>query len=117
MHARSLRYLLVLSALGLCSAVAHAQSFRCRNDLVNVGDSRASALLKCGEPAVKDSFCAPVPATTGTTPVTGTTTTVNVQVCDTVDEWTYNPGYGQFWTTLRFRDGKLESIKYGDRVK
>jgi hypothetical protein len=34
-----------------------------------------------------------------------------------VDEWTFNPGYGQFMTTLRFESGKLVSITYGDRVK
>jgi hypothetical protein len=36
--------------------------------------------------------------------------------CEAVDEWTYNPGYGQFFTTLRFESGALKSIKYGARV-
>jgi hypothetical protein len=36
--------------------------------------------------------------------------------CERVDEWTYNPGSGQFYTTLRFEQGKLISMKYGDRV-
>jgi hypothetical protein len=36
--------------------------------------------------------------------------------CETVDEWTYNPGYGQFMTTLRFESSRLVTISYGDRV-
>jgi hypothetical protein len=41
---------------------------------------------------------------------------VNVAPCETVDEWTYNPGSGQFFTALRFERGALSSIKYGARV-
>src|SRR5688572_9448929 len=47
--------LLSLAAAGL----AQAQPMRCRNDLAQVGDSKASVLHKCGEPASKDSFCKP----------------------------------------------------------
>jgi len=101
-------------ALTLCSAGASAQSFRCKNDLVNPGDSRASVLQKCGEPVVRDSFCKPVQA--HASGASGSTV-VNVLPCENVDEWTYNPGYGQFMTTLRFEAGRLVSLKYGDRVK
>ena len=90
------------------SAGAATLSFRCKNDLVNVGDGKASALLKCGEPVVKDAFCKPAdPEHPVRKPAP----------CETVDEWTYNPGYGQFMTTLRFESGKLVRITYGDRVK
>ena len=104
-------------------ATADTTSFRCKNDLVNVGDGKASALLKCGEPVVKDAFCKPVDAVTTTTVASPlprlptTTTTVTTGGCTTVDDWTYNPGYGQFMTTLRFESGKLTRISYGDRVK
>ncbi len=90
---------------------ASAQSLRCKGDLVSVGDSRASVLLKCGEPVVKDAFCKPVEA-----PAPGTSGSPVVVPCESVDEWTYNPGYGQFMTTLHFESGKLVAIKYGDRV-
>lgn len=103
-----------LAAAGLFALgadVAAAQSFRCKNDLVNVGDSRASVLLKCGEPVVKDTFCRAIE------PPPGSPSTGNVLPCENVDEWTFNPGYGQFITTLRFREGTLVSIKYGDRAK
>jgi hypothetical protein len=87
-------------------AAAATLSFRCKNDLVNIGDGKASALLKCGKPVVTDSFCkAPEPPVAAPVP------------CETVDEWTYNPGCGQFMTTLRFESGRLVSITYGDRVK
>lgn len=112
---RSLPCLLAL-CLASAGAAANTTSFRCKNDLVNVGDGKASALLKCGEPLVKDAFCKPQPvAATGAVPK-GSSVVVNA-ACETVDEWTYNPGYGQFMTTLRFESGKLVSITYGDRVK
>ncbi len=105
-------------------AGAETRSFRCQNDLVNLGDNKALALLKCGKPLVQDSFCKPagtlallVPFAAASAPTRATTTVVAVGACETVDEWTYNPGRGQFLTTLRFESGRLASITYGDRVK
>ena len=110
---------LSVAAFALCAMVAPrdaaAQSFRCKSDIVSVGDARSAVLLKCGEPVVKDSFCRPIAAPEPRTPPS--TTVINVQQCDNVDDWVYNPGYGQFMTTLRFESGKLVSITYGDRVK
>lgn len=83
---------------------AQAESLRCKGDLVDVGDTKASVVRKCGEPVMKDSFCKPGAVVQGAG-------------CETVEEWTYSPGYGQFMTTLRFEGGKVSSIKYGDRVK
>lgn len=94
----------------------YAESLRCNGDLASIGDSKVSVLQKCGEPVLKDSFCKPAAQQVNPNPVPGSTT-INIVPCKTVDEWTYNPGYGQFMTTLRFEDGKLISIKYGDRVK
>ncbi|AOX99550.1 DUF2845 domain-containing protein [Jeongeupia sp. USM3] len=105
---------LALLALGLCSTAATAASFRCNNDLVYVGDSRATVLQKCGEPMVKDSFCKAPPQTVSTG---GQGTVVNVVPCENVDEWTYNPGSGKFLTTLRFERGTLAGIRDGDRAK
>jgi hypothetical protein len=116
MNARTPSLCATAVALMLFSAGAFAQSLRCKTDLVSPGDSRASVLQKCGEPVVKDSFCKPVPPQTQPAGTPGPTV-VNVVPCENVDEWTYNPGYGQFMTTLRFEAGKLVSINYGDRVK
>ena len=107
---------LVLAAIAALTATpSQAQSMRCKNDLANVGEGKASVLQKCGEPVHRESFCKPVAQTPAPTP--GGTTIVNVTPCETVDEWTYNPGRGQFMTTLRFESGRLAAISYGDRVK
>ena len=109
---------------------ASAQSLRCKGDLAQIGNSKGTILQKCGEPVMKDSFCKPVqetvssaPATTPTVPNTSgssttasTTTNVTVNTCQQVEEWTYNPGYGQFMTMLLFEGGSLASIRYGERV-
>jgi hypothetical protein len=100
----------------LLPASASAQSFRCKKDLVNLGDSKATVLLTCGEPVVRDSFCRPLDPSQIPAAPRGSTAAAVVP-CETVDEWTYNPGYGQFWTTLRFESGALKAIKYGDWVK
>jgi len=105
---------------------ASAQSLRCKGDLAQIGNSKGTILQKCGEPVMKDSFCKPVQETVSSAPVTtptvpntsgsSTTTNVTVNTCQQVEEWTYNPGYGQFMTMLLFEGGSLKSIRYGDRV-
>ena len=108
---------------------ASAQSLRCKGDLAQIGNSKGTILQKCGEPVMKDSFCKPVQETVSSAPVmaptipttsggtTAGTTNVTVNTCQQVEEWTYNPGYGQFMTMLLFEGGSLKSIRYGDRVK
>ena len=71
----------------------------------------------------KDNFCRPAaqisssdtsaPAAGGSA---GAVTNITINQCVNVDEWTYNPGYGQFMTMLQFEAGQLKLIKYGDRV-
>lgn len=112
---RTATLVVAIFTAGLGATTAQAQSFRCKNDLASVGEAKAAVFQKCGEPVFKDSFCKPAtaPRHQPETPAA----TVVVVPCETVDEWTYNPGYGQFMTTLRFESGRLESIRYGDRVK
>ena len=112
---------------GLPAAQAQTKTFRCKNDLVNLGDPKSSALLKCGEPLLKDSYCSGLASPIVTPypqqwphpvqPQVRPPVVVHRSACVTVDEWTYNPGYGQFMTTLRFESGQLAEITYGDRVK
>jgi hypothetical protein len=107
--------IILLAALLATTAMAQTRSFRCNNDLVNLGDAKSSVQLKCGQPVLRDSFCKagdarPMPRADGGAKV------VISNACETVDEWTYNPGYGQFMTTLRFESGRLVTISYGDRV-
>ena len=106
---------LLLAAACSAPALAQTKSFRCQNDLVNLGDAKSSVQLKCGQPLLRDAFCKP--GDTRALPRAGSGSQVVINnSCETVDEWTYNPGYGQFMTTLRFESGRLVAISYGDRV-
>ena len=105
------------------SASVSAQSLRCKGDFAEIGNSKGSVLQKCGEPMLKDSFCRPASQTTSNAAVVpdvagaaGPVTNITINQCVNVDEWTYNPGYGQFMTMLQFEAGQLKRIKYGDRV-
>ena len=52
----------------------------------------------------------------GAATTTTNTTNITINQCINVEEWTYNPGYGQLMTMLQFEAGGLKSIRYGDRV-
>ena len=94
--------------LGLASGAASAQNLRCGNAYADRGDSKMSVLTKCGEPALRDSFCKPDPAPP---PSDG-----SVRPCLNVETWAYRPGRGQFLTILEFQEGTLQTIRYGDRI-
>lgn len=114
MYSPDIRLVAFLACTASSIVTADTRSFRCKNDLVKLGDSKASAVSKCGEPVLKDAFCKKTDSLVST-PSAGSTV-INAG-CESVDEWTYNPGTGQFMTTLRFESGVLTSIKYGERVK
>lgn len=109
------RTVLGICALALAGAIAppaQAETLRCTGGSVAEGDSRVSVLYKCGQPLLKDSFCAPlyhgpdlklVPE-----PWAGA-----VLPCQTIDEWLYDRGASNMTATLRFRAGVLQSIRYG----
>ena len=91
-----------------------ATALRCGTDLLKLGESKVSAVQKCGQPLAADSFCKAVPPQVVAS--RGAAVAVNMP-CETVEEWTYNPGYGQFMTTLRFESARLVSITYGERSR
>jgi hypothetical protein len=91
---------------------ANAESLRCHGDIVEVGDEKIDVYRKCGEPMLKDTFCEKMPARIRNNDGSYDT----VERCENVDVWTYNPGKGQFWTNLYFKEGKLREMRYGDRV-
>ncbi|MCJ0763503.1 DUF2845 domain-containing protein [Variovorax terrae] len=114
------RFIVVVACAASSVAIADTRSFRCKNDLIKLGDSKAAALSKCGEPVFKDSFCKktdPQTFTPSSSPSSSGPTIVVNTACESVDEWTYNPGTGQFMTTLRFESSALTAIRYGDRVQ
>lgn len=92
----------------IAAAPAGAQSLRCQDRLVQTGDSKAAVIGKCGQPVQQDSYCKPVEPSATPAPV--------VVPCETVDEWTYNPGSGKFLVRLRFEQGVLKSMVNGERV-
>ena len=116
---RSARLLFMAAAFSLASAsaLADTRSFRCKQDLVKLGDTKSTALSKCGEPVMKDSFCKKEQQAVAPSASNRSTTVIVNNGCDTVDEWTYNPGAGQFMTTLQFEQGTLQAIKYGARAR
>ena len=95
----------------LCLPV-HAESLRCNGQFAEVGDSRLSVLYKCGEPLLKDTFCAPVYYYQTLDPV-GEPFASTVVPCQQIDEWLYDRGQGNLMAKVRFRSGVVQSIKYG----
>lgn len=86
---------LVVCLLSLGSQ-ATAESFKCGNRFVSIGDSKAEVLLRCGEP-----FFAEV--------ISG-----DDQV--KVEQWAYKKkGYRSFIRILTFSGGVLRDIKVADR--
>jgi hypothetical protein len=95
------------------SQLATAESLRCKGDIVEIDDTKAEVLKKCGEPEMSDTYCEKseqkIKRSDGTLTL--------LEGCENVDIWTYNPGKGQFLTNLYFAQGKLREMRYGDRVK
>ncbi len=94
-----------------------ADSLRCKGHLAMIGDKKLSVLEKCGEPMAKDSYCKAVKQSFNGRGSYAGGTTVIVTPCETVEEWSYNPGAGKFIKILLFERGALTSISNGDRVK
>lgn len=91
---------------------AHAETLRCNGRATEVGDSRLTVLTHCGEPKLKDSFCAPVYVAPGLQPVPAPFAGL-VAPCLQVDEWLYDRGPGHLMATVRFQYGRVQSITYG----
>jgi hypothetical protein len=105
-----LRAALAVAALS-CLPGAQAESLRCNGASASEGDSKLSVLYKCGQPVLADSFCAPVYHSGSLRPVPAPFAGL-VAPCVTVEEWLYDRGQGNLMATVRFRDGKVQSIRY-----
>lgn len=97
----------------LLSGSAHAESLRCRGDIVEVGDVKVDVYRKCGEPVFKDNYCKTAPIRVKQADGSYSL----FEHCENVEVWTYNPGKGQFWTNLYFVRGQLREMRYGERVE
>jgi hypothetical protein len=91
---------------------ARAESLRCAGGSVAEGDSRVAVVFKCGQPLVKDTFCAPVFYSNSLQLVPEPIANALVP-CQPVDEWLYDRGPGNLVATVRFRSGAVSSIAYG----
>jgi len=103
--------LLLPAAVALTALHAQAESLRCSGGIVDEGDSRISVLHKCGQPLLKDSFCAPVYYNGALTPVPEPYAGIVVP-CQQIDEWLYDRGDGNLMATVRIRSGTVLSIKH-----
>jgi hypothetical protein len=115
LHGRRSMTLLIRAALALAFllllAPARADTLRCNGAIAAEGDTKLSVYYKCGQPVLADASCAPVyylgmpyPFPWGT-----------FVPCQSVEEWLYDRGPGNLMATVRFRNGKVESIRY-DRL-
>ena len=97
--------LLVFAAL---STSSHAEAnMRCGSKLIQIGDSKAEVLLKCGEPMLKESVAVKEESKRIDIPLTSASSNGEAGSVDnadpavvrrkesitkTVDQWTYNQG-------------------------
>jgi len=98
--------------LAQACCLAHAESLRCNGESAAEGDSRLSVLYKCGPPVLADTYCAPVFYSGTLYPVPAPIAGAFVP-CQPVEEWLYDRGPGNLMATVRFRDGRVQSIRYG----
>ncbi len=92
---------------------AKAEALRCSQGSAYEGDSRVSVLYKCGQPALKDTFCDPVyfPGTLQPVPSPFAQSLVP---CLPVEVWVYDRGQGNLIATVRFRGAWFSPFHMGD---
>ena len=100
-----------IASVLLCLPAA-AESLRCNGSIASEGDSRLSVLYKCGQPLLKDNYCAPVYYAQTLQPVAEPFASAFVP-CQPVEAWLYDRGPGNLMATVRFRSGTVQSITYG----
>jgi len=103
---------LVAATVAFLCLHAKAESLRCDGGIAEEGDSRISVAYKCGQPLLKDSYCAPVYYNQTLQPVPEPFASAFVP-CQQTEEWLYERGPGNLMATVRFRWGTVLSITYG----
>lgn len=99
------------TAVVLHCTYASGESLRCNGSIVGEGDSRLSLVYKCGQPLLKDRYCAPVFYDQTLEPVPEPFVSAFVP-CQQIEEWLYDRGPGNLTATVRFRSGVVQSITY-----
>ena len=98
--------------LALVSASPRAESLRCNGHIAAEGDSRLAVMAVCGQPALKDSYCAPVYAAGSARPVPEPFASALLP-CRLTEDWLYDRGPGNLVAVVRFQSGVVQSIRYG----
>ena len=109
---------------------SHADSMRCGNKLISIGDTKAEILIKCGEPMTQETIA--IEKNTEYAELAlkypllykhgmlknknGAVIGSETSITQSIDQWTYNLGQGQFLRILYFEGGQLVAIKDGDRM-
>jgi len=106
------RRMFLAAVLSVPALSASAESLRCNGHSAAEGDSRLSVLYKCGQPLLKDSYCAPVYYADTFQPVPEPFAAAVVP-CQHTEEWLYDRGPGHLMAKVRFRSGVVQSITYG----
>lgn len=115
--------LLPLAAIAIACTLspmkeASAQGLGCGGLLVGVGDSRASLVMKCGQPFATDTVCIRIPRVLWSVPLHPREAPRQyvTETCEYVDEWTYHRGPGNFMSVVRLQNGAVSQIRDGARV-
>jgi hypothetical protein len=104
----------LLVALALLPWAARAESLRCSGGIASEGDSRLSVVYKCGQPMMRDSYCAPVYFSQSRNLYLVPEPFASAYLpCQQTEEWLYDRGPGNLVATVRIRSGVVQSIVYG----
>ena len=104
----------LLAVLMLAPWAARAESLRCSGGIAGEGDSRLSVVYKCGQPMLKDSYCAPLYYSQSQNLYLVPEPYANAYLpCQQTEEWIYDRGPGNLVATVRIRSGVVQSIVYG----
>jgi hypothetical protein len=107
------RFGLFAAAL-MCSQPSQAESLRCSGGIAAEGDSRLSVAYKCGQPLLKDSYCAPMYFSQSQNLYLVPEPFASAYLpCQQTEEWLYDRGPGNLVATVRMRSGIVQSITYG----
>lgn len=96
---------IILFLIFLLRSPVLADSLSCDGGIVSVGDSAVDLIMKCGQPAWKDSYSEEF--------VDKFDRGVKRKTYINVEEWTYNFGSQQFLRIVTLRNSVISSIRTG----
>jgi hypothetical protein len=109
MRVRTNRVVLVVASVFCFLFVLEAQAFRCGDEVVGTGDSKAKVLIKCGKPTFQEKIGAKK-STRTKGQKRGAADKKNVydtqhSTTKNVEKWSYNCGKNDFIYVLTFEGG------------